>query len=98
MFISVASDREPAGDVFPALYLIRMRGCLEGTGWSDWFGPMQMPVDVNQGETFLRGPVADQAELYGILSKLRNLTFSLLLVQKSESTGAECIGTVVVGV
>jgi hypothetical protein len=55
---------------------------------------MQISVDVNQDETILRGPVADQAELYGILSKLRNLTFSLLLVQRIESTGTECVGTI----
>jgi hypothetical protein len=87
-----SNDREPAGDVFPALYLIRARGHLEGSGWSDWFGQMELSVDVAQDETTLCGPVADQAELYGLLSRLRNLTLPLLLVQRIDSAASECNG------
>ena len=78
------TDRNPPGEAPPALYVIRVRGCLEGPGWSDWFGPMQVSIDLGQGETTLRGPVADQAELYGLLSKLRSLTLPLLLVQRID--------------
>jgi hypothetical protein len=80
------------GEVFPALYLIRVQGCLAGKGWSDWFGPMQVSVDAAQGETTLCGPVADQAELYGLVSKLRNLALPLLLVQRLETSGTERAG------
>jgi hypothetical protein len=73
---------------FPAEYLIRVSGCLEGSGWSDWLDPMQISVDVAQGETTLRGRVADQAELYGLLSKLRNLTLPLLLVTRIDPPAA----------
>lgn len=94
MFTSDANECEAAGEVFPAQYLIRVRGCLEGARWSDWFGPMQISVDVDQDETTLRGLVADQAELYGLLSKLRNLTLPLVLVQRIESSGTGCSGAV----
>lgn len=83
------NDHNDAGEVFPALYLIRVRGCLEGSGWADWFGPMQISVDVARGETTLTGPVADQAELYGLLSKLRNLTLPPLLVQRMQAACPE---------
>jgi hypothetical protein len=53
---------------------------------------MQISVDVEQGETTLRGSVADQAELYGLLSKLRNMTLPLLLVRRVGAAGAECSG------
>jgi hypothetical protein len=74
--------------VFPTEYLIRVRGCLEGSGWSDWLDPMQISVDAAQGETTLRGRVADQAQLYGLLSKLRNLTLPLLLVTRIDPPAA----------
>lgn len=79
------------GKVFPALYLIRVRGCLDGTGWPDWFGPMEISVDVALGETTLRGLVADQAALYGLLSKLRNLTLPLILVQRIDNAYTDCL-------
>lgn len=80
----VWNERVGAGEVFPARYIIRVRGCLEGAGWAEWFGPMQVTLDREQGETTLQGPVADQAELYGLLSRLRSLTLPLLLVQRVD--------------
>ena len=80
------NDCRDAGEMFPALYLIRVQGRLEGSGWPDWFGSMEISADVAQGETTLRGLVADQAELYGLLSKLRNLALPLLLVQSVDDT------------
>jgi hypothetical protein len=78
------TDPRVGEGVFPAQYLIRVRGCLEGAGWSDWFGPVRITVDAEHGETTLRGPVADQAELYGLLAKLRNLALPLILVERLE--------------
>lgn len=83
-----SSDRGDLSEVFPAKYLLRVRGCLEGSGWSDWFDPLQVSVDVAQGETTMCGRVADQAELYGLLSKLRNLALPLLLVQRIDPPAA----------
>ena len=84
----VPLNHPPVGEVFPAQYVIRVQGRLEGAGWPDWFDPMQIVVDLGRGETTLRGLVADQAELYGLLSKLRNLKLPLLLVQRVEGLGS----------
>jgi hypothetical protein len=40
----------------------------------------------------LTGPVADQAALYGLLRKVRDLGMPLLSVNHLESDGAEGIG------
>jgi hypothetical protein len=76
----------PAGEAFPAEYLIRVQGCLEGPGWADWFGPLLVSVDLERGETTLQGLVTDQAALYGVLSKLRDLTLTLLLVERLDAS------------
>jgi hypothetical protein len=39
-------------------------------------------VNEPNGEAVLSGPIRDQAELYGVLLKLYNLTFNLLAVQR----------------
>lgn len=84
MLNCVSTKAEPAGEVFPALYHIRVNGCLEGSGWDDWFSPMQILCSAEQGVTTMLGPVVDQAELYGLLSKLRNLALPPLLVERIE--------------
>jgi hypothetical protein len=84
MLNGISTESEPVGEVFPALYLIRVNGCLDGTGWDDWFSPMQILCSPEQGMTVMLGPVVDQAELYGLLSKLRNLALPPLLVERME--------------
>ena len=65
-----------------ALYEIRVEGRL-GAKWSSWFDGMTVQ-DLPDGETVLRGPVADQAALHGILVKIRNLGLALVSVQRAE--------------
>ena len=56
---------------------------------SDWFGGMEITVDLDRAKTTLRGPIADQAELYGLLSRLRNKGLTLISVQQiSQDTDA----------
>ena len=43
---------------------------------------MEFSVDPDREETLLRGGVADQAELYGLLSRLRNKGLALISVQQ----------------
>lgn len=58
------------------IYQIRVKGTLD-VAWSGWFGGLVLePLDT--GETLLTGPVADQAALYGILWKLRDLNLTLV--------------------
>ncbi len=63
-----------------AVYEIRVEGRL-GAEWSSWFDGMTVQ-DLPDGETVLRGPVADQAALHGILVKIRNLGLALVSVQR----------------
>jgi hypothetical protein len=62
----------------PMTYQIRIKGHL-GPGWTDWFEGLTITLEEN-GDTFLTGPVADQAALHGLLRKVRDLGMPLLLV------------------
>ena len=66
----------------PTVYQIRVKGHL-GRQWSDWFEGMSITLEDN-GETLLSGPVADQAALYGLLRKVRDLGMPLLAVMCIE--------------
>ncbi len=78
-----SSPLEHAEEESPALlYEIRVKGCIDQIFWSDWFGGMDISIDPDQEETTLRGKLSDQAELYGLLSRLRNKGLSLVSVQQ----------------
>ncbi len=62
----------------PAVYQIRLKGRLRGD-WADWFGGLAITPAEN-GDTLLTGPVVDQAALYGLLRKVRDLGLPLLAV------------------
>jgi hypothetical protein len=62
----------------PTVYQIRVRGHL-GSQWRDWFGGLTVTLDEN-GDTLLTGPVLDQAALYGLLKKVRDLGIPLVSV------------------
>lgn len=66
-----------------ATYQIRVKGLLDEK-WGDWFGGFVVTPQEN-GETFLTGKVADQAELFGILAKINDLGVTLLLVNRKEN-------------
>jgi hypothetical protein len=67
------------------IYRIRVKGTLEER-WSDWFDGFTLTPQVGD-ETLLNGPVADQAALHGLLSKIRALGLPLLSVERVESNG-----------
>jgi hypothetical protein len=69
------------------VYQIRVKGWL-GEAWSDWFDGLSI-VPLENGETLLAGPVVDQAALYGILWKLRDLNLKLISVDTVERD-SEC--------
>ena len=62
----------------PLVYQIRIKGHL-GRQWTDWFGGLTITLEDN-GETLLTGPVVDQAALYGVLRKVRDVAMPLLSV------------------
>jgi len=65
------------------IYQIRVKGHLAAQ-WADWFGGLKITLEDN-GETLISGPVADQAALYGVLKKVRDLGLPLQSVNRIES-------------
>jgi hypothetical protein len=63
----------------PARYRIRIRGHLD-LAWSAWFDSLTV-AQADDGTTELAGPLADQAALFGLLARLRDLGATLLLVE-----------------
>jgi hypothetical protein len=62
----------------PAHYELRVEGHLD-EHWSAWFGGLTLTPE-DDGTTTLRGAVTDQAELHGLLAKVRDLGAPLLSV------------------
>jgi hypothetical protein len=52
--------------------------------WAEWFGDLTITREPD-GTTTLRGPVADQAALHGILIKIRDLGMVLLAVRAIDA-------------
>lgn len=68
----------------PTVYQIRIAGHL-GSQWTDWFGGLTVTLKDN-GDTLLTGSVIDQAALYGLLKKVRDLGMHLVSVNPVESS------------
>ena len=64
----------------PTIYQIRIKGQLDSQ-WTDWFEGLTITLEEN-GDTLLTGPVTDQAALYGLLRKVRDLGLPLLAVSR----------------
>ena len=62
----------------PGLYEIRIKGHLDDR-WADWFGGLTITLE-EDGDTLLTGPVVDQAALFGLLRKVRDLGMPLISV------------------
>ncbi len=60
-----------------ANYQIRVSGVLDEK-WRIYFSPFTLESDTE--ETILRGVVHDQAELFGVLLKIRDLGLTLVSV------------------
>ena len=60
-----------ASDRSTAHYRIRICGHLDAA-WSTWFDGLAITQE-EDGTTTLAGPLVDQAALYGLLSRLRDL-------------------------
>ena len=75
----------------PARYRIRIRGHLDPE-WSAWFDDLTVD-QADDGTTELTGPLADQAALFGLLARLRDLGATLLLVEQLPDYGRGRRGT-----
>ena len=67
-------------DIDSEFYQIRLQGHLD-VQWADWFEGLTVTLAAN-GETLLTGPLVDQAALYGLLKKVRDLGMPLLAVNR----------------
>jgi len=74
----------------PASYQLRVDGHLDDH-WSPWFGALTLAHE-SDGTTSLTGVVSDQAELHGLLMKVRDLGVTLIsvaVIDPSESVDHE---------
>ena len=70
-------------------YRLRIRGHLD-PDWSSWFDDLTITQE-DDGTTTLTGPLVDQAALYGLLGRLRDLGATLLDVERlpDDSPGVD---------
>ncbi len=64
----------------PGRYAIRVRGAL-APHWAGWLAPLAITPEPD-GTTRLVGTLADQAALYGLISRLRDLGLTLLALER----------------
>ena len=64
-------------------YEIRIQGRL-AQRWSSWFDGMEITA-ADEGSTLIRGQVADQAALHGLIQKVRDLGLPLLSVTHTQT-------------
>jgi hypothetical protein len=67
----------------PMVVEIRIEGHLDGQ-WTDWFGGLTITLEEN-GDTLLTGPVVDQAALYGLLRRMRDLGLTLVSINRVDT-------------
>jgi hypothetical protein len=63
-------------------YRIQLRGHVDQT-WSAWFENLTISHEPD-GTTTLVGPIVDQAALYGVIDRARDLGLMLLAVAQIE--------------
>ena len=66
----------------PAVYELRVAGLLD-QHWSVWFGGLTV-THKDDGSTTLTGAVTDQAQLHGLLAKIRDLGVPLISVTVAD--------------
>jgi hypothetical protein len=77
------SKRNPKTDPRqPTVYQIRIKGHLSDQ-WISWFEGLSITLEEN-GDTLLTGPVVDQAALFGLLKKVRDVGIPLISINRVE--------------
>jgi hypothetical protein len=67
----------------PIPYRIDVRELLDEC-WAEWLAPL-VAYRTASGETMLVGALRDQAELFGLLVKVRDLNLTLLSVKRLDT-------------
>ena len=65
------------------VYQFKIKGSLDSQ-WSDWFDSLTITTD-DEGNTLLTGPVIDDAALYGLIKKVRDLGMTLISFNQIKS-------------
>lgn len=65
-------------------YVIQVKGHLDPF-WQEWFENLSI-THQGDGTSLLSGPIQDQAALYGILFKLRDLGLALLELHRASAS------------
>ena len=67
------------------VYRICVQGRLSQTG-AAWFEGFSLNIDESTTplQTWLEGPVMDQAELHGLLNRIRDLGMTLIAIQRLD--------------
>ena len=68
----------------PEYYEIKIKGHLDPR-WADWFGDLKLTL-LEGDVTMLHGPLPDQAALYGLLKRIRDLNMKLISVTSDGSS------------
>jgi hypothetical protein len=79
----MTDEIRPTSDGGPC-YEFSLAGHLDDH-WSTWFGGLTITHE-DDGTTTLRGRVADQAELHGLLTKVRDLGTTLISLAPVETS------------
>ena len=79
----MSNERDPKNDPGESMvYQIRVEGHLDHQ-WTDWFEGLTIKLE-EDGEMLITGPVVDQAALFGLLRKVRDLGMPLVSVNRIE--------------
>ena len=78
------SDAKTVPDKQSGRCTIRVKGHIDAR-WSAWFDGLTV-TSHGDGTTLIHGPVPDQAALFGLLQKLRDIGLPLLTVVRVEPT------------
>ena len=71
----------------PIIYHIRLKEHL-GEQWQEWFEDMTI-THTASNETLIIATIIDQAQLFGLLKKVRNLGLTLIEVTRATSDNQE---------
>jgi hypothetical protein len=74
----ISAGRHPG----PGWYEIRLKGHLDSR-WASWLDVLSL-INESDGTTLIRGLIADQAALHGLLQKVRDLGLPLISVIQVE--------------
>lgn len=81
-YLSIMSETATGDHREAGRYEIRLKGHLDAR-WATWFDGLSL-AQKSDGTTLIRGFVADQAALHGLLQRVRDIGLPLISVTRIE--------------